>query len=154
MAKAMDMIGFCGLHCGTCPAYTQSIANPAGELRRELIRNKCDKSASRMARIPGFGPFAHYRRFDDLLALLAKMRCRKPCRLGGGSPGCRIRKCAQGRNLAGCWQCDGFSGCARLHTLEEYGDIDRTYLKNLRRIKRQGVAGFLRAQSKKVAPKK
>jgi hypothetical protein len=33
-----------------------------------------------------------------------------------------------------------------LRTLEEFGDIDRTYLKNLRKIRKHGPAAFARMQ--------
>lgn len=146
MAKKTDMVGYCGLYCGTCPAYTGSMAKPAQELREELRRNKCDKAASRLARIPGLGAFEHYEQLDALLVTLTKMRCTKPCRAGGGSAECRIRRCAKGKGLSGCWQCDGFAACKTLQALEEFGDIDKTYLKNLRKIKRHGLAAFARMQ--------
>jgi hypothetical protein len=146
MAKRTDMIAYCGLYCGTCPAYTGSMARPARELRGELRRNKCDKAASGLAKIPGLEAFKHYEQLDALLVTLTQMRCRKPCRAGGGSPECRIRKCAKDRGLTGCWECAGFAGCATLKTLEEFGDIDRTYLKNLRKIRKYGTAGFARRQ--------
>jgi len=146
MAKRTDMIAYCGLYCGTCPAYTGSMAKPAKELRAELRRNKCDKAAARMAKIPGLDAFEHYGQLDALLVTLAKMRCGKPCRTGGGSAGCQIRKCARSRGLSGCWQCEDFAACATLRALEEFGDIDKIYLKNLRKIKGQGVTAFARMQ--------
>ncbi len=146
MAKRTDMIAYCGLYCGSCPAYTGSMARPAQELRAELRRNKCDKAASRMAKIPGLSAFEHYEQLDALLVTLAKMRCPKPCRAGGGSAECRIRKCAKDKGLAGCWQCADFAACPTLQALEEFGDIDKTYLKNLRKIKRRGPAAFARMQ--------
>jgi hypothetical protein len=122
------------------------MARPARELRGELRRTKCDKAASCLAKIPGLDAFAHYEQFDALLVTLTKMRCRKPCRAGGGSPECQIRKCAKGKGLSGCWECEGFAGCAALRTLEEFGDIDRQYLKNLRKIKRHGPTAFAKMQ--------
>jgi hypothetical protein len=153
MAKRSDMVAYCGLYCGTCPAYTGSLAGPARELRDELRRNKCDKAASRLARIPGLKAFEHYEQLDALLVTLAKMRCANPCRVGGGSAQCRIRKCVRSKNLAGCWQCEGFAACTTLQALEEYGDIDRTYLKNLGKIKRHGVVAFARMQRLHGKPK-
>jgi hypothetical protein len=146
MAKRSDRIGYCGLYCGTCPAYTGSLAEPARELRAELRRSKCDKTADCLAKIPGLQAFAHYAPFEALLTTLAQMRCRKPCRAGGGSPQCGIRKCAKGKGLAGCWECESFAACPTLEALVEFGDIDRRYLKNLRKIKRQGPAAFAREQ--------
>jgi hypothetical protein len=151
MAKRADMIGYCGLYCGTCPAYTGSIADPASQLRKELRRSKCDKAAAGLAKIPGMEAFEHYRQFDELLAALAKMRCKKPCRAGGGSAQCKVRKCAKEKGLSGCWECDDFRTCATLGVLEEFGDVDRTYLKNLRKIKRQGPIVFAKEQDAKGA---
>ncbi len=146
MAKKTELIGYCGLYCGTCPAHTESVANLAQELRAELRRNKCDKAAPGLAKIPPFAAFRHYAQFDELLVALTTMRCRKPCRAGGGSPDCQVRKCATEKGLSGCWECGEFVRCATLKTLEEFGDVDRSYLKNLRKIKRQGPAAFAKAQ--------
>jgi hypothetical protein len=146
MAKAMDVISYCGMNCGTCPAYTQSIATLAKGLQKELHRSKCDRAAPGLAKIPAFSAFKHYGRFSDLLAVLAKMVCKKPCRAGGGSPQCKIRMCVKAKDLSGCWQCDDFTACSILKELETYGDVDKTYLKNLRKIKRQGPAAFAKAQ--------
>jgi hypothetical protein len=146
MAKKMDMISYCGMYCGTCPAYTQSIATAAKDLQKGLRLGKCDKAAPGLAKIPAFSAFKHYDRFSDLLAVLAKMVCKKPCRAGGGSRQCKIRMCVKAKDLSGCWQCDEFTACSILKELEKYGDVDRTYLKNLRKIKRQGVAAFAKAQ--------
>jgi len=146
MAKKTDLIGYCGTYCGTCPAYTHSIANLAKDLRQELHRSKCDKAAPALAKIPAFSAFKHYQQFCDLLGTMMKMRCKKPCRTGGGSAECRIRICIKKNRLPGCWQCDDFPTCKTLEALEEYGDVDKTYLKNLRKIKRQGLAAFARAQ--------
>ncbi len=146
MAKANDMIAYCGLYCRTCPAYTRSIAIAAKDLQKELRAGKCDKAAPGLAKIPGFGAFKHYGPFSDLLAILARMVCRKPCRAGGGSPLCKVRKCVKAKGFAGCWQCAGFATCTTLKGLEQAGDVDRTYLKNLRKIRRLGPAGFAKSQ--------
>jgi len=146
MAKKTDLISYCGIYCGTCPAYTQSLANMATDLRKELRRTKCDKAAPGLAKIPAFGAFKHYQKFCELLGTMMKMRCKKPCRTGGGSPECRIRICVKTKDLSGCWQCDSFTTCKTLSTLEEFGDVDKTYLKNLRKIKRQGTTAFAKAQ--------
>jgi hypothetical protein len=153
VTKRTDSIAYCGLYCGTCPAFTGSMARPGRELRGELRRNKCDQTAACLAKIPGLEAFAHYEPFDALLATLARMRCRNSCRTGGGAPECRIRKCAQGKGLSGCRECEGFAACATLRTLEEFGDIDRTYLKNLRRIRKYGPAGFAKMQEARNGPR-
>jgi hypothetical protein len=35
MAKKQDLIGYCGLYCGDCPGYTQTVANLARDLRKQ-----------------------------------------------------------------------------------------------------------------------
>ena len=127
-----------------CPAYTQSLANLAGDLHKELNRNKFDKVAPALAKIPAFRAFKHYQKFFDLLGTMMKMKCDKPCRAGGGSAKCRIRKCAKKKNLAGCWQCDDFPTCK---LLEDLGDVDKTYLKNLRKLKRLGPVAFIKQKT-------
>jgi hypothetical protein len=145
MPKKTDMIAYCGLYCATCPAYTGSIAKLAKELRKELKRSKRDKAAPGLAKIPPFAAFKHYDKFDEILVVMTQMQCKKPCRAGGGSPDCQIRKCVLEKSLSGCWECDDFTTCTTLKTLEEYGDVDKTYLKNLRKIKRQGPSAFVKA---------
>lgn len=147
MAKRTELIAYCGLYCGTCPAYTQNMANLAKDLQQELRRAKCEKAAPGLAKIPAFAAFKHYGKFSELLVALTQMRCKKACRAGGGSPECRIRICAKDKGLIGCWECGDFAGCTMLKSLEDYGDVDRTYLKNLRKIKRQGPAAFAKAQA-------
>ncbi len=146
MAKKTDLISYCGMYCGACPAYTQSLATMAKDLQKELHRSKCDKAAQSLAKIPAFSAFKHYDRFSDLLEVLAAMVCKRPCRMGGGSPECKIRVCVKADGLSGCWECSTFSTCKDLKALADYGDVDKTYLKNLRKIKRQGPAAFAKAQ--------
>ena len=138
------LIAYCGVYCADCPAYTQSIANTAGNLHQELKRNKLGKTAPALAKIPAFKAFKHYQKFSDLLGTMMKMVCKKPCRMGGGSPDCQIRKCVKDKGLVGCWQCDNFPTCK---LLEDLGDFDKTYLKNLRKIKRQGPAAFVKSKN-------
>ncbi len=90
--KKTGLIGYCGLYCGRCPAYTQTVANLAKDLRVELKRGKFDKAADFLAKIPPFKAFKYYEQGCELLDAMAKVRCGKACRQGGGSPDCKIRK--------------------------------------------------------------
>lgn len=146
MAKKKNLVAYCGLYCGTCPAHTKSIANMAGDLRKELIATKFDKAAPGLAKIPPFAAFKNYGKFDELLLTLTQMVCEKPCRAGGGSPECQVRACSLAKGLEGCWECGEFKTCGKLDVLAEFGDVDKSYLKNLRKIKRVGVAEFAKAQ--------
>ena len=147
MAKKTDLIAYCGLYCGSCPCYTHTIANLARDLRKELRRSKCDKAAPALAKIPAFKTFKHYQKGYDLLGTMMMFRCKESCRSGGGSAQCRIKKCVRKKELNGCWQCDDFPTCKKLKALEEFGDIDKTYLKNLRKIKRIGPSAFVKQQA-------
>ncbi len=44
MANKQDLIGYCGLYCGDCVGHTQTVANLAADLRRELRRHRFDRS--------------------------------------------------------------------------------------------------------------
>jgi hypothetical protein len=45
MAKKQDLIAYCELYCGDCPGQTQTVANLARDLRKELRRYRYDKIA-------------------------------------------------------------------------------------------------------------
>jgi hypothetical protein len=143
MAKKTELIGYCGLYCGTCPSYTQVAAGLARDLRKELRRNKFEKYAGFIAKIPGFAAFKNYKKGYELLGAIMKIRCKhKFCRPGGWGAGCKIRKCAKQKGLAGCWECDKFENCGHLKILEQSGGP--MYLKNLRKIRRVGTKEFIK----------
>ncbi len=145
MAKKTDLISYCGLYCATCPGYTQIPANLAKELRAALKKGKFDKVADFLAKMPAFSAFKYYKQGFELLGAITKMRC-KGCKNGGGGPGCKIRKCAKQKELAGCWQCEKMETCGKFKILEQSGD--KTYLKNLRMIRRLRPAGFVKETGK------
>jgi hypothetical protein len=71
---------------------------------------------------------------------MVKFRCKNGC-LNGGSPFCKIRKCAQKRGLEGCWLCAEFENCKELDFLVPvHGDAHK---KNLWNIKRNGKNVFV-----------
>jgi len=118
MAKKKDLIGYCGLYCGDCSSYKQTVANLARDLRKELRSNRFDLMADMMAKVPYFKEFKDYDKCYNLLGTMMKLRCKRTCRGNGGPPNCKIRSCARKRGLQGCWQCDEFSTCERLKMLE------------------------------------
>jgi hypothetical protein len=152
MVKRTDLIGYCGLYCGDCAAYTQTVANLTKDLRRELRRHKFGQAAASLAKMPAFKAFKHYDKGYELLGAMMKIRCQNPCREGGWSPGCKIKKCALEKSFAGCWQCDDFEDCKKLKVLEEGNDF--THLKNLRKLKRIGPAAFIKAKCQSFPTKK
>jgi len=146
MAAKTNLIGYCGLYCGECPSLTQEIADLAKTLRKELRHHKFAKYADVLARMPGFEPFKNYEACYELLGTMMKLRCKDCCKLGGGSATCPIKKCARRHKFEGCWQCEEFETCATLKVLEQGGDL--THLKNLRKIRREGPARFVKAKSR------
>jgi hypothetical protein len=76
---------------------------------------------------------------------MVKFRCRKGCRAGGGSPFCKIRKCAQKKDIEGCWLCEEFKRCEKLDFLiPVHGNA---HIKNLRAIKGRGKSKFVKGKT-------
>jgi hypothetical protein len=147
MAKKTDLLGYCGMYCPQCPSYTHEVADLAKNLRSRLRHYKFDRFAPAMAKVPAFEAFEYYDKGFDLLGAISKMRCKGPCRAGGGGTGCKIRKCAKKKRLDGCWQCDVFAKCHKLEMLKEFGDTSKSYLTNLRKLKRIGPADFVKQKA-------
>ena len=144
MAKKQDLIAYCGLYCGDCPSQTQTVANLARDLRKELRRYRYDKVADMLSQVSFLKEFEHYDKCYSLLGTMVKMRCNKACQGNGGSPHCKVRDCARKKKLDGCWQCDDFSTCEKLKFLETNHGV--AHLKNLRKLKRQGPAEFVKSK--------
>ena len=141
MTQQTDLIGYCGLYCGDCSGYTQTVANLARDLRAELRRHRFGKMAGALAKVPIFKEFKDYDKCYNLLGTMMKMRCTKTCRGNGGPPGCKIRQCCRENNIRGCWECDEFVRCEKLKFLEQHHG--EAHLKNLRKIKKQGPKAFI-----------
>ena len=144
MTGKQKLIGYCGMYCGDCPGYTQTVANLAKDLRKELRQQRFGQMADALAKVPFFKAFKNYDKCYDLLGTMMKMRCNKRCRRMGGPPTCKARQCCQKKGILGCWQCDDFPTCEKLKFLEEGHGV--AHLKNLRKLKRQGPAAFLKGK--------
>lgn len=141
MAKRLiGPIGFCGLHCGDCFAYSGTIADMARDLRKALRQARFEKTAKALSHVSFFKVFERYPDCYEVLGAMVKFRCRNGCRLGGGNPSCKIRKCCNRKDLDGCWQCDEFESCDKLTVLEEAHGI--AHLRNLKRLKLHGPGKF------------
>ena len=136
-----SLLAFCGLYCGDCHGFQQKIPDLARDLRKELRRSKYNKFAAFLSD-HSYGKA--YKKYEDCYAVLGamvKFRCNKGCRNGGGNPWCKIRKCCQKKELAGCWVCTEFEDCKKLAFLEPvYGD---GHIKNLKKLKSVGIAKFI-----------
>ncbi|MCK4546614.1 MAG: DUF3795 domain-containing protein [Candidatus Eisenbacteria sp.] len=135
------MVAYCGLYCGDCFAYQGKIADLARDLRKELRQAKFAITAEAMSGISFFSALKHYPECYDALGVMVKLRCKRTCRGGGGDPYCKIRTCARKKELEGCWECDEFETCKKMDFLRT--NHGGAHLKNLRKIKRQGMKAFL-----------
>jgi len=90
-----------------------------------------------------FKEFDNYQECYECLGAMVKLRC-KGCRDGFRSKFCKIAKCAQKKEYEGCWECDEFETCGEFDFLKPIHK--GANIKNLRKIKRQGVDGFLKGK--------
>lgn len=139
-----DLIAYCGLYCGDCPIHNGKIADLARDLRKELRQSNFDKTAEALSSYSFFDVFNNYQQCYEVLGAMAKLRCRKICKDGGGPPFCKVRKCCQKKGIEGCWECDEFETCEKLDILKPgHGDA---HIRNLRKISKQGTEEFPKGQ--------
>ena len=141
MIQETKLAASCGLYCGDCAGYTQTVANLARDLRAELRRHRFAQMAPMLAKVPMFKEFKDYEKCYNLLGRMTKMRCTKTCRGNGGPPKCEVRQCCRKNEIQGCWECDDFSKCKKLKFLEQHHGV--AHLKNLRKIKKEGPKPFV-----------
>ncbi len=138
------LVTYCGLYCGDCPARRGRIADLARDLRKELRRVHFERDAQVLAQVSFFREFKDYGTCYDVLGAMVKYRCKRSCKDGGGPPSCKIRSCCQRKRFIGCWECADFEDCEKFEwLLPVHGDA---YLKNLRKIRKKGIEGFLQGK--------
>jgi hypothetical protein len=139
------LIAYCGLYCGDCHGYTGKIPDLARDLRKELREIHYHKFAAFISTYSFGKDFKNYDECYKVLGAMVKFRCRKGCRGGGGSPFCKIRKCALKKGLDGCWECSEFKDCKELKFLEPvHGNA---HIKNLRAVKKKGKKDFVKGKT-------
>jgi len=152
MKKDENLIAYCGLYCNDCHGHNGRIPDLARDLRKELREAKYDKFAGFISTYSFGKDFKSYDECYKVLGAIVKFRCRKGCKNGGGSPFCKIRKCAQKKEYDGCWECSEFETCKELKFLENvHGDA---HIKNLKTIKKKGKKEFLKGKTLWYAPLK
>jgi hypothetical protein len=132
-----NLVAFCGLYCGDCPAYTRAIADRARELRAVLRQTRFDTFARK---IPT-EQFQHYVECYECLVAMTKMRCRQICRDRSSRTKCKIRKCCLKRGYEGCWECAEFEDCENLAWLTTVHKD--AHIKNMRIIAKEGIAALV-----------
>jgi hypothetical protein len=141
MTDSESLIAYCGLYCGDCHGYQQKIPDLARDLRRELRKSKYKKFADFIASSSFGQAFRGYDKCYEVLGAMVRFRCHKGCRVGGGPPFCKIRKCCQNKDIHGCWECSEFESCEKLDFLKPVHD--EGHVKNLRIIKKKGPEEFV-----------
>ena len=137
-----NLIAYCGLCCADCHGHSGKIPDLARDLRKELRQIHYDKFASFISTYSFGKDFKNYDECYKVLGAMVKFRCKKGCRAGGGSPFCKIRICAQKKEIEGCWECNEFGSCKELDFLiPVHGDA---HIKNLRKIKKIGKEDFIK----------
>jgi hypothetical protein len=147
MNKNLDenLIAYCGLYCKDCHGNTGKIPDLARDLRKELRKNNYDKFAAFISTYSFGKDFKEYKTCYTVLGAMVKFRCKKGCKNGGGSPFCNIRKCAEKKNLDGCWECKEFETCKKLDFLiPVHGNA---HIKNLKNIKKKGKKEFIKGKT-------
>ena len=140
MDEDKDLIACCGLYCGDCLNYKGEIADLARDLRKKLREAKFDKVSQGLAKY--FKEFKNYEQCYEVLGAMIRLRCKKACHAGSGNPQCKVRICCLKKNIAGCWECDEFETCNKLEFLKPIHEDAN--LKNLRKVRTQGVDSFLK----------
>jgi len=139
------LIAYCGLYCQDCHGYNGKIPDLARDLRKELREKRYDKFAHFISTYSFGKDYKNYDECYKVLGAMVKFRCKKGCRDGGGSPFCKIRKCAQKKELDGCWECSDFETCNKLDFLKNvHGDA---HIKNLKKIKKKGEKEFVNGKT-------
>ena len=110
-----QMIAYCGLDCGQCPAYvaTQSGDQEALEKTAAMWREQFSSPQITAESIVCDG-------------------CTGGGRLSGYCNICEIRSCASGRSLETCAPCADYVGCAKLATIHDHGPEAKATLDGLR----------------------
>ena len=142
--KKEDLIAYCGLCCLDCHGYQQKVPDLSRDLRKELRQSKYKKFAAFLSQYNFGKAFKDYDKCYEVLGAMAKFRCHKVCKNGGGPPFCKMRKCCQKKELGGCWECETFEDCKKLDFLR--GVHDDGHIKNLRIIKKKGKSEFLKGK--------
>ena len=139
------MTAYCGLYCETCAFHEGTIPDLARDLRKELRKAKFDK----IAEVIPFMDAQKYQETYDYLGQMVQLRC-KGCKVSARSQFCDIAQCAIKKGYDGCWECDEFTGCAKMDFLVPvHGDA---HLKNLRKIKKVGVDEWVKSDPLTYSP--
>jgi hypothetical protein len=131
-----ELITYCGLYCGLCSLYTR-IPNQAKELKDSYVKEHCEQWGKF---IPGFEEFWTF--LNKIIDESSKCYCKKD---NCGPPFCGVRKCAKGKGIEICVECDEYP-CNRIHLLAKgYPAL----LSDGKRLKEIGIKKWIEEQEKR-----
>lgn len=137
-----ELVAYCGVYCGDCPGYKGAIADRARRLKEELEREKFERAANFFSKAPELEVYKDYSRFQKVLGTLQNLRCEQTCRARTKTT-CKVTACCREKKIDGCWECGDFEICDVLKVdilVTLHGD---GYIRNLRKLKGEGVDAFL-----------
>jgi hypothetical protein len=139
MENRKELLGYCGLYCGDCPAYTGEIADAATTMLDMLAKYRVDLVADSI--LPK--ELNDYATFRKTLEFMGKARCDAICRnRDNKTTSCGIRKCCREKGYFGCHECDDFEDCEHIKTFMKGFHADAC-VKNLQAIREMGVETWI-----------
>jgi hypothetical protein len=130
--SANQLVGICGLYCGTCPKYLAYQDQDKDELQKMAHADKVSVEEIRC---------------DGCLSDHIYPTCRD-CRHG-------FRRCAEEKKVTWCFQCPEFP-CKRLEDFSKIHQVNgiwhhKEVIKNLQFMKDRGVEEWIKQQDKEGA---
>jgi len=138
-----SQVAYCGLFCGDCIIRREKIGQRSAALLDVIGAVEFQKLCAGLPIISP-EPCKALSKIDEcreVLDAMSQLDCNRPCKRGGGSAKCKIKKCCKRRKFAGCWQCEAMEDCEKLDWLKPVnGEAHRI---NLRIIRDKGIKAFL-----------
>ncbi len=108
------MMGYCGLDCAECPAYTATVANDAGKIAEVAA----EWSQMFSADIKSEHVWCEGCKGDGRKSAYCESMC-------------EVKKCATGKTLSDCGHCDDMEGCATIGEIFKNASCAETRIKDI-----------------------
>lgn len=128
------LTAFCGLYCLDCIPANKELFEKIEQLEKVLDDLNVGEYVKVRAEVDA--KFNKYEDFREFLALLKTLKCKGPCREGGGKEACEIRDCVQAKWYEGCWECKNTKTCRLLERLKI---VHPNLEENYELIRREGI---------------
>jgi hypothetical protein len=138
MSEEERLTAYCGLYCRDCIPSRKDLYALAASLEQLLSDLRFDKYAELKASQTYWSQASEaFNKYPDFLKVLKAIRsleCPSACREGGGYKGdrCEIKKCAVGKKLKGCWECNEHGDCSLLEPMKQFHPHLQEHLELIR----------------------